>query len=103
MSQFLDCFAKEQILKILTDIKNNMNDNSTIFILEPFTDNQKFEAAKLSLVHISLCFTCMANGVSKMYEENEMLELINKAGLKLKTKYNGIGNFDYTLLECTKC
>ena len=102
MSQFLDCFSKEQILKILTDLKNNTNENSSIFILEPFTDNQNFEAAKYSLVHISLYFTCMANGVSKMYEQKEMIELINKAGLKLVKVYNNIGPFDYTLLECKK-
>ncbi len=100
MSQFLDCFSKEQILKILTDLKNNIDENSSIFILEPFTDNQVFDAAKYSLVHISLYFTCMANGVSKMYTEKEMTELINKAGLTLTKVYNNIGPFDYTLLEC---
>lgn len=102
MSQFLDCFSKEQILKILTDLKNNINKNSSIFILEPFVDNQNFEAAKYSLVHISLYFTCMANGVSKMYEQAEMTELVKKAGLKLIKIYNNIGPFDYTLLECKK-
>ena len=102
MSQFLDCFSKEQILKILTDLKNNMDNVSRIFILEPFTDNQVFDAAKYALVHISLYFTCMANGVSKMYEQNEMIELINNAGLKLVRVYNNIGPFDYTLLECGK-
>lgn len=102
MSQFLDCFSKKQILKILIDLKNNINENSSIFILEPFTDNQNYEAATYSLVHISLYFTCMANGVSKMYEQEEMAELINNAGLKLVKVYNNIGPFDYTLLECKK-
>jgi hypothetical protein len=102
MSQFLDCFSKKQILKILTDLKNKINENSSIFILEPFTDNQSFEAAKYSLVHISLYFTCMANGVSKMYEQVEMQEITKKAGLKLVKVYNNIGPFDYTLLECKK-
>lgn len=102
MSQFLDCFSKEQILKILTDLSKNINENSSIFILEPFTDNQNFDAAKSSLVHISLYFTCMANGVSKMYEQSEMIELVNKAGLAVNKIYNNIGPFDYTLLECRK-
>ncbi len=102
MSQFLDCFSKEQILKILTDLKNNIDKESSIFILEPFTNNQNFEAAKFSLVHISLYFTCMANGVSKMYEQGEIIDLIKKAGLELIKVHNNIGPFDYTLLECRK-
>ena len=72
-----------------------------IYILEPFIDNQQFKAAEYSLVHISLYFTCMANGVSKMYSEKDMLSLIDEAGLKVKSKYS-VGIHDYTLLECVK-
>ena len=88
--------------KILMDISNNMDNNSTIYILEPFTDKQKFKAAKSSLIHISLYFTCMANGVSKMYTQEEFLELIAQCNLKIKEIHNDIGAFDYTLLECGK-
>lgn len=102
MSQFLDCFSKEQILKILTDLKEQMNDDSSIYILEPFTDNQNFKAAQLSLTHISLYFTTMANGCSKMYTQVEMVDLIESAGLTLVESYNNLGPFDYTLLECKK-
>lgn len=102
MSQFLDCFSKSQIKKILMDISNNMDNNSTIYILEPFTDKQKFKAAKSSLIHISLYFTCIANGVSKMYTQEEFLELIAQCNLKIKEIHNDIGAFDYTLLECGK-
>ena len=47
----------------------------------------------------------MANGKSKMYSEKRMLELIEKAGLKLQEKYENVGVHDYTLLEVagTKC
>ena len=100
MSQFLDCFSKEQIVKILTDLKNNIDNASGIFILEPFTDNQPYDAGEYSLVHISLYFTCMANGVSKMYEKKEMLDLIHQAGLKTVNIYENIGPFGYTMLEC---
>ena len=102
MSQFLDCFSKEQIIKILTDLKNNIDTKSSIFILEPFTDKQQFEAGEYSLVHISLYFTCMANGVSKMYEQEEMQNLVNKAGLKITEIYHDIGPFGYTMMECKK-
>ena len=76
-----------------------MTDDTKIFILEPFTDKQIFEGAQYSLVHISLYFTCMANGKSRMYTEKRMIEMIEKAGLKLNKKYENIGIHDYTLLE----
>ena len=102
MSQFLDCFSEEQIVYILSNIRKSMSDNTKIYILEPFTDVQQFPGASYSLVHISLYFTCMANGKSKMYSESRMLELIEQAGLKLSCKYEDIGIHDYTLLECVK-
>ena len=102
MSQFLDCFSEEQIVLILKKIKEKMTPNTKIFILEPFTDKQMFDGATYSLVHISLYFTCMANGKSKMYSEKRMLELVEKAGLKLHKKYENIGVHDYTLLELCK-
>ncbi len=99
MSQFLDCFSEEQVIHILTNIKNAMTAGTKIFILEPFTDKQFFEGASYSLVHISLYFTCMANGKSKMYSEKRMIEMIEKSGLKLNKKHENIGVHDYTLLE----
>ncbi len=100
MSQFLDCFSKEDILKILTDLRMKMDKNSSLYILEPFTDLQKFEGAEYSLVHTSLYFTCMANGVSKIYSCGEMEELIKKAGFTICNQYQNIGSYDYTLMEC---
>lgn len=99
MSQFLDCFSEEQVVHILTNIKKSMDEDTKIFILEPFTDKQFFEGAAYSLVHISLYFTCMANGKSKMYSEKRMIEMIEKADLKLHKRHEGIGVHDYTLLE----
>lgn len=102
MSQFLDCFSVEQILFILNKVAAGINENTRVYILEPFIDNQRFEGAAFALSHISLYFTCMANGNSKMYNEADMREIIEKSGLKLKTAYHGIGKYDYTLLECVK-
>ena len=102
MSQFLDCFSLEEIVSILKKVKNVMLGGTKVFILEPFWDKQKFEAAKLSLTHISLYFTALANGNSKMYSCNEMLDCINKSGLRLSKIHENIGPFEYTLLECSK-
>ena len=102
MSQFLDCFSKEDIVKILSDVAFNMDNDSSIYILEPYTDKQKFFGAEYSLVHASLYFTCMANGVSKFYTFEEMLELIKKANLAVSKMFDNIGLHDYTLLEVKK-
>ena len=100
MSQFLDCFSKKDIVKILSDIRKHMDKNSALYILEPFTDMQKFEGAGYSLVHTSLYFTCMANGISKFYTLKEMEKLVEKAGFTINKRYEDIGSFSYTLLEC---
>ena len=102
MSQFLDCFSKKDIVKILTDIKQYIDESSALYILEPYTDMQKFEGAEYSLIHTSLYFTCMANGVSKFYTLKEMKELILKSGFTVNKYYNDIGSYNYTLLECKK-
>lgn len=99
MSQFLDCFSEEQVVSILSNVKNSMKKGTKVYILEPFTDKQLFDGATYSLVHISLYFTCMANGKSKMYSEKRMVEMANKAGLKIIKKHENIGVHDYTLLE----
>ena len=102
MSQFLDCFSKEQIKFILKKVANSCSQNTKIYILEPFTDRQKFDGAKFSLVHTSLYFTCMANGYSKMYTYQEMEQLVKDSGLKINAIYDALGINDYTLLECVK-
>ncbi len=102
MSQFLDCFSKEQIVSILSKVKEAIDDQCSVYILEPFWDKQKYQAAAFSLNHTSLYFTCMANGKSKMYSFNEMLSCINLAGLKLQEVHDDIGEHSYTLLRCSK-
>ena len=102
MSQFLDCFSREQILFILNKIADVSKKNTKIYILEPFIDNQNFKGAAYALSHISLYFTCMANGYSKMYNESDMREIIANSKLKIVNVYHNIGRYDYTLLECIK-
>jgi len=102
MSQFLDCFSKEQIRVILKKVFNAMSDLSRLYILEPFWDKQRFEAAKLSLVHTSLYFTAIANGNSKMYKFSDMRQYIEDAGLKFVKVHDNIGRHEYSLIECAK-
>lgn len=100
MSQFLDCFSDEEILKILKTCVNSMDDKTELLIMETFTDRQKFDNAKFILEATSLYFTVLANGNSKMYPANIFLKLIDKAGLILKEDI-AVGEY-HTILVCKK-
>lgn len=100
MSQFLDCFSENQVVNILKKVKNSSQKGTRIYILEPLMDNQEFSGAAFAIAHISLYFTCMANGCSKMYTEPELVSMIEQAGLEIENKYTNIGIHCYTLLEC---
>ncbi|AYN69332.1 SAM-dependent methyltransferase [Euzebyella marina] len=100
MSQFLDCFSKKEILKILTICKNAMDAETELIIIETFTDRQKFDNARFTLEATSLYFTALANGNSKMYKAVEFIELIGAAGLTLKEEI-AVGEF-HTMLVCKK-
>ncbi len=102
MSQFLDCFSKEQIVQILKNAHQAASEKTTLYILEPFFDNQDFPAAHYSLVATSLYFTIMANGNSKMYRIEEMKKMVFEAGFEVVEVYPLIGNSYHTILECKK-
>jgi hypothetical protein len=102
MSQFLDCFSKEQIVAILENACQASSENTTLYILEPFFDNQNYPAAHYSLVATSLYFTIMANGNSKMYRIGVMKELVCQAGFDVVNTYPLIGDSYHTILECRK-
>ena len=98
MSQFLDCFSEEEIYSILARAAKVMNENTTLYIMETFWDRQKYEPASLCLTMTSVYFTVMANGNSKMYHSDDMIKQIERAGLKVVTTHDGIGQ-GHTILE----
>ena len=100
MSQFLDCFSKKEILKILSTCAASMNNETELFIMETFTDRQKFKNAKFSLHATSLYFTVLANGNSKMYIADEIIELVEESGLFIQKEVE-IGEY-HTILVCKK-
>jgi hypothetical protein len=102
MSQFLDCFSEEQIVQILENAWQATSENTRLYILEPFFDNQNYPAAHFSLVATSLYFTIMANGNSKMYRIEVMKELVRRAGFEVIETYPLIGDSYHTILECMK-
>lgn len=100
MSQFLDCFSKEEILKILGTSVEAMDDDTELIIIETYTDRQKFGNAKFTLEATSLYFTALANGNSKMYKSTELIELCQQAGLTVDQDI-AIGEF-HTMFICKK-
>lgn len=101
MSQFLDCFSEEQIVSILKRCREALNEQGTIYILEPFWNRQRFKSAAFSLQQTSLYFTAMANGNSQMYHTDDFFKCIEEAGLRIVEENNQMG-LNYTLLKCQK-
>jgi hypothetical protein len=101
MSQFLDCFSEEEIFSILTRARAAMNEDTLLYILELFWDRQKYEASMYSLNAISLYFTVLANGNSRMYHSDDMIRLIHQVGLKIEEIHDNLG-ISHTLLRCRK-
>ncbi len=102
MSQFLDCFSSEDIINILRKVCNASNENTTIYIMESFWDNQRYQAGSYSIIALSLYFTSIANGNSKMFKLDDLLPLIPEAGLRVVETFPLIGNTFNTLLKLEK-
>lgn len=99
MSQFLDCFKEEQIVEILLKIKNSMDKNTQICIMEPFWDRQQNETAAFCVINTSPYFTAMANGYSKMFKYEDFEKLLKKANLEVINISDNIG-LCQTLIQC---
>ncbi len=100
MSQFLDCFSKDEIQKILSVAVGAMDGETELVIIETFTDRQKFGSAKLTLEATSLYFAALANGNSKMYNSEEFKALVEASGLTVEAD-NKVGEF-HTMFVCKK-
>ena len=101
MSQFLDCFSEPQILAILTQAANVLDEDDSLFVLEPFWDCQRFNTGAYSISSTSLYFTCLANGVSRMYDSKDIIAIAKTAGFSLTAQHDEIGT-GHTLLHLKK-
>jgi len=101
MSQFLDCFSEPQILAILNQAADVLGENDSLFVLEPFWDCQRFNTGAYSINATSLYFTCLANGVSRMYCSTDIIAIAKEAGFALIAQHDDIGT-GHTLLHFKK-
>ena len=99
MSQFLDCFSEEEVTSILTRASKSMNCDTKLYIMETFWDRQRFETAAYALAQISLYFTALANGNSKMYHSEDMIRCIEAAGLMVEEIKDGVGK-GHSIVVC---
>ena len=101
MSQFLDCFSKEEIVSILKRAAEVLHPGARLCIMELLWNRQRFEPAAFCLTMTSLYFTAMANGNSKMYYSEDMIGLIERAGMKVERIIDGIGQ-GHNIIVCVK-
>ncbi|MDR1672976.1 MAG: class I SAM-dependent methyltransferase [Bacteroidales bacterium] len=101
MSQFLDCFSEEEVTGILARAASSMTDAAVLFIMETLWDRQCFETAAYCLTQISLYFTALANGNSKMYHSEDLLRCVEAAGLTAETIHDGLGE-GHSVIVCRK-
>ena len=99
MSQFLDCFGEADIVRLLQRAKAALVPDGRLCVLESFWDRQPTDIGERILQGLSLYFTCMANGTSRMYHSQDFLDVIATAELRVVTD-EPIGT-SHTLLTLT--
>src|SRR5574344_176009 len=97
----IDCFGEDEIFSILRRAEKIMDDNNRLYIMETLWDRQKYEPAAFCLTQISLYFTAIANGNSKMYNSDDMIRIINKAGMDVETIHDNLGQ-GHSIIVCKK-
>lgn len=98
MSQLLDCFGEPDIVRLLQRGAAALAPGGRLHILEAFWDRQANDVGEVILQGLSLYFSCMANGTSRMYHSQDFLDLIASTGLRLESD-EPVGT-NHTLLTC---
>jgi ubiquinone/menaquinone biosynthesis C-methylase UbiE len=101
MSQFLDCFAEPQIAIILARVAAVLPAGGSLFVLDLLSDRQQHAAAAYSLNATSLYFTCIANGVSRMYRSTDLEQMMRAARFEVVAQHDNLG-LGHTLFHCVK-
>ncbi|HSQ42573.1 MAG TPA: methyltransferase [Fibrobacteraceae bacterium] len=101
MSQFLDCFSEAEATSILRRVAASMGPQSRVYIAETFWNRQRFETAAYCLNQISLYFTAIANGNSKMYHSDDLERCVQNAGLVVEQLHDELG-LGHSLMVCRR-
>ena len=101
MSQFLDCFSEAEITSIVQRAAASMDEHARLFVMETLWDRQANDVAAYCLTQISLYFTVMANGNSKMYHSDDLIRCVEAGGLTVETIHDGLRS-GHSILVCRK-
>jgi hypothetical protein len=101
MSQFLDCFSERQIESILARAAEVLPAHGSLFVLELLGDRQQHDAAAYSVNATSLYFSCIANGVSRMYRSTDLRRLLQATGFEVLAQHDNLG-LGHSLFHCVK-
>ena len=85
-------------MSILRRAAEVMGPDTRLYIMETLWDRQRFDTAALCLTQISLYFTAIANGNSKMYHSDDLVRLVETAGLHVETTHDFLG-LGHSVLE----
>jgi SAM-dependent methyltransferase len=99
MSQFLDCFAEDEIVSILERARRALAPDGRIYIVDTYWDKQEHEAARFVLVMTTLYFACLANGNSKIYHSDDMRGCVKRAGLQIEREVDDL-SLSHTMFIC---
>lgn len=99
MSQFLSCFGEDENVHVLSVAKRALGPEARLLILDNFWDRQPNEVGSLCLQALSLYFTCVANGTSRMYDSKTLLDCVHRAGLVVERETDKIG-WGHSMIEC---
>ena len=91
MSQFLDCFSPDEAVSILERTRAAMAPGAVLAVLEPIVDEQRHQAAELSLAATSLYFTVLANGNSRFFAGAELRAIFRRAGFAVVSEHPALG------------
>jgi SAM-dependent methyltransferase len=100
MSQFLDCFPENDIIALLRRGGAALSAGGRLYINETYWDRQPNEVGRLCLHGSSLYFAAIANGTSRMYHSEDLLNCVQQAGLLLEADLP-LGN-THTLYICRR-
>lgn len=91
MSQLLSCFSEADCVALMRRAAAALGPQGELLILENFWDQQRYAAASDSLQQISLYFTTIANGTSRIYSAAALSRCLTEAGLHVVEEVQNIG------------
>lgn len=98
MSQFLDCFPEADIVRLLERGRDALAPGGKLYILESYWDEQTNDVGRNIVASLSLYFSCIANGTSRMYHSDDFRDCVREAKLQITEERR----FEkHTLFVCT--